>query len=165
MITGATSNSLPAILYAEDEEADIILVRFAFKHAHIPNPLHTVTDGQMAVDYLSGVGDFADRAKHPLPCIILLDLKLPRLTGLEVLCWLRQQPSLKHIVVIIFSSSAQPSDIQRAYEVGANSFVQKPAAFEPTLEIVRLLKAWWLGCNCFCPVHCSLAPGGSIAAR
>lgn len=146
-----TSKTSPCILQVEDEEADIILVRYVFKLAGISNPLHLATNGQMAIDYLCGVGDFADRARHPLPCIILLDLKLPRITGLEVLAWLRQQPALKHIVVIVFSSSAEPRDVQRAYDLGANSFVQKPAGLEPTLEIVRRLKAWWLGCNCFPP--------------
>ncbi len=151
MNTPGTITSLPAILQVEDEEADITLVRFVCEQAGIANPLHAVTDGQMAIDYLSGTGDFGDRSRHPLPCLILLDLKLPKLTGLEVLAWLRQQPSLKHIVVIVFSSSAHPSDIRRAYDLGANSFVQKPPDLEPTLEIFQLLKAWWLSCNCVPP--------------
>lgn len=151
------NHSKNAILQVEDEEADITLLRYAFRQACIQVPLHSVTDGQMAIDYLSGVGAFADRARHPLPCLILLDLKLPRVSGLEFLAWLRQQPRLKRIVVVLFSSSAQPSDIERAYHFGANSFIQKPPDLEHTREIVQLLKAWWLGYNQF-PLTCENTP-------
>jgi CheY-like chemotaxis protein len=94
----------------------------------------------MAIDYLSGAGPFADRQKHPLPCLVLLDLKFPKLNGLEVLAWIRQQSSLKKLVVVMFSSSSQPADVDRAYELGANSYIQKPAGVEHTLEIAQLLK-------------------------
>ncbi|HWH69743.1 MAG TPA: response regulator [Candidatus Sulfotelmatobacter sp.] len=148
-----------AILQVEDEEADITLLQYVFRQAGIQVPLRAVTDGQMAIDYLSGAGPFADRATYPLPCLILLDLKLPKLTGLEVLAWLRQQPRLKRTVVIVFSSSAQLGDVERAYDLGANSFIQKPPDLEHTREIAQLLKAWWLGYNCF-PLSCEV-PGGT----
>jgi len=135
------------ILQVEDEEADIYLLQYVFKQADIQVPVKTVTDGQIAIDYLSGAGSYADRDLYPLPFLILLDVKLPKLSGLDVLHWMRQQSKLKRIVVIVFSSSAQPGDVQRAYEWGAHSFLQKPADMEHTLEIARLLKGWWLEHN------------------
>ncbi len=140
------------ILHVEDEEADLFLLRRAFKKAVIEPPPQAVTDGQAAMDYLSGVGPYADRQQHPLPCLVLLDLKLPGVSGLEVLAWIRRQPNLRRLVVIVFSSSSQPSDLQQAYELGANSFVQKPSGLEPTVEIAKLLKGWWLGVNRFASI-------------
>jgi len=146
-------NSNPCILQVEDEDADINLIRFAFKRVGINNPHVAVTDGQMAVDYLSGEGDYADRKTHPLPSLVLLDLKLPKLGGMEVLAWIRQQPTLRRLVVIILSSSAQAGDLERAYELGANSFIEKPSDLKRTLEIAQLLKGWWLCYNRFAPLE------------
>ncbi len=140
------------ILQVEDEEADIFLLQRVFQRAGIESPLHAVTDGQMAIDYLLGNGEFADRDKHPLPCLVLLDLKLPRLSGLELLDWIRNQPGLANLVVVVFSSSAQPQDVERAYSLGANSYIQKPASMEQSLEIAQLLKGWWLGYNRYPPI-------------
>jgi CheY-like chemotaxis protein len=142
-----------SILQVEDEEADIFLLAHVFKKAGIDSPLHVVTDGQMALDYLSGNEPFADRQKHPLPCLVLLDLKLPKLTGMEVLAWIRQQPSLRNLVVVVFSSSCQPADLEQAYELGANSFLQKPTGLAHSLEVAQLLKGWWLGYNRFAPIY------------
>lgn len=144
------------ILQVEDEETDIFLLKRAFSKAGITSPVNAVTDGQMAIDYLSGTGPYADREKHPLPCLVLLDLKLPKRSGFEVLEWLRGQPAFHRVVVVVFSSSNQPSDIDRAYDLGANSFIQKPCDMEHTLELAQLLKGWWLGYNRFAPVYESL---------
>lgn len=141
------------ILQVEDEEADIFLLQYVFQKAGITSPVKTVTDGEMAIHYLSGVGPYADRKTYPLPSLILLDLKLPKVSGLEVLAWLRQQKHLRRLVVVVFSSSSQPEDLLRAYELGANSFIQKPSDMEHTLEIAQLLKGWWLGYNRFAPVY------------
>jgi CheY-like chemotaxis protein len=141
------------ILQVEDDENDVFLLDRVFKRAGIANPLHTATDGQMAIDYLAGTGQFADREKYPLPCLILLDLKLPKKDGLEVLEWIRQQPGLKRMVVVVFSSSSLEQDVDRAYDLGANSFIQKPSDAEHTVEIAQLLKGWWLGYNHFAPVY------------
>jgi CheY-like chemotaxis protein len=149
------SNSSSCILHVEDEEADQFLVQFAFKRAGVDIPLRTVTDGELAIQYLSGAGAFADRQNYPLPRLVLLDLKLPKRGGLEVLEWIRQQPGFRSLVVVIFSSSAQPGDLERAYHLGANSFVQKPPGLEPTVEFARLLKGWWLGQNRFAPLRAS----------
>ncbi|HEX2973709.1 MAG TPA: response regulator [Tepidisphaeraceae bacterium] len=141
------------ILQVEDEEADVFLLQHAFKRAGIQNPVSVVRDGQEAIDYLSGKGEFADRLKHPLPCLMLLDLKLPRIGGLEVLEWVRQQPNLAGLVVVVFSSSAMLSDIERAYALGASSYIQKPSSIENTNQVAQLLKGWWLGFNQFAPIY------------
>ncbi len=141
------------ILQVEDEEHDVFLLQMVFKRAGIRNPVHVATDGQMAIDYLAGDGIFADRHRHPLPCLIILDLKLPKVSGFDVLQWLRQRPGSKRIVVVVFSSSAQPEDVERAYELGANSYIQKQADIKHTLEIARLIKGWWLDYNHYAPLN------------
>jgi CheY-like chemotaxis protein len=135
------------ILHVEDEETDLLLLRLAFQEAGIALPVQVATDGQMAVDYLSGAGPFADRHKFPLPCLVLLDLKLPRKSGFEVLEWLRAQPMLRRIVVIVLTSAENEHEIVRAYELGANSYVVKPIDIAQRLQTCRVLKDWWLGCN------------------
>lgn len=141
------------ILQVEDEEADIFLLQRVFSKAGITSPVQAVTDGQLAMDYLSGASPYADRIKHPLPCLVLLDLKLPKVSGLEVLAWIRQQTRLQGLVVVVFSSSSQPTDVERAYQLGANSYIQKPSGMEQTLEVAQLLKGWWLGYNRFAPIY------------
>lgn len=148
------------ILQVEDEEADVFLIQRVFRRAGINSPLRAVTDGQEAIDYLSGAGPYTDREKYPLPCLVLLDLKLPKIDGLGVLAWIRRQPQLKGLVVVIFSSSSQPADVEQAYELGANSFIQKPSDMTITLEIAQLLKGWWLGYNHFAPVF-EIRPGAA----
>ena len=140
------------ILHVEDDEPYVFLLRLTFERAGITNPLYAVSDGQMAIDYLAGAGAFADRERHPLPCLVLLDLKLPKVGGLEVLKWIREQPELKKLVVVVLSASAQLEDIERAYELGANSYIEKPCALERMQEIAHLLKGWWLGYNHYAPI-------------
>jgi CheY-like chemotaxis protein len=140
------------ILQVEDDANDVFLLQHAFRQAGISNPVHVATDGQMAVDYLSGVGAFANRQRHPLPSLVLLDLKLPRRSGREVLQWIRAQPALSAMVVIVFTSSQYMGDIGLAYELGANSFIVKPADVFHYAEISRLLKDWWLRHNQFASV-------------
>ncbi len=140
------------ILQVEDDENDVFLLQRAFASAGITNPVRVAADGQAAIDYLSAAATFEDTARYPLPCLILLDLKLPKLSGLEVLAWIRRQPGLRKLVVVLFSSSLAPAELERAYELGTNSFVQKPADFRQTAEIAQLLKRWWLGYNQFSPI-------------
>ncbi len=132
------------VLQVEDDDHDVFFLKRAFDEAGISNPLQTVHDGQEAIDYFAGVGRFADRPRYPLPCLVLLDLKLPRRDGLEVLEWLRRQPRLPAIPVIMFSSSAHPEDIERSYRLGANSFVVKPAGIVERAEFARSVKQFWL---------------------
>ena len=132
---------------AEDLDEDIELLKRAFSTVGVNVPLHFVTDGQQAIDYLKGEGAFANRAQHPLPTMMLLDLKMPVLGGFEVLEWLRAQPALRLLVVVVFTSSADQEDIQRGYELGANSYLVKPSSFDKLLEIVRTLQDYWLSNN------------------
>lgn len=141
------------ILHVEDRDEDVFLLQYAFKRAEIENPVQVVKDGQMAIDYLTGAGKFADRQQFSLPCIVLLDLKLPHKMGLEVLEWIRQQPSLKWLIVIILSSSVHELDIQRAYQLGANAFLVKPSDANTMADMCKALKHFWLTYN-QPPVEC-----------
>jgi len=135
------------ILLAEDDPNDVLLIQRAFQRTHVANPLEVVRNGDEAVAYLSGQGKFADRARHPLPVLMLIDLKMPRKTGLEVLEWVRQQPGLKRLPIIVMTSSNQSPDVNRAYELGANSCLVKPAGFDRLLELVKNLDMYWLILN------------------
>ena len=140
------------ILYVEDEEADIFLLRHAFKKAGLSAvSLQAVSDGETAIRYLSGAGQYSNRQEYPLPALVLLDLKMPGTSGLDVLAWIRQQPHLCALVVITLSSSANPADVRRAYELGANSFIEKPSGTEQTIRLAQALSNWWLEQNRFAP--------------
>jgi two-component system response regulator len=141
------------ILQVEDDEGDVLLLRHAFETVGITNPVRLARDGQMAIDYLGGVGEFANRDLYPEPCLVLLDLKLPRLDGFQVLEWIAQQPKWKHLAVVVFSSSALTRDIERAYALGANSYIEKPSDFDRLRDVTQLLKGWWLGYNHFAPLY------------
>ena len=136
-----------SFLVAEDDENDVFFLQRAFQQAKIENPLHVVRDGQEAIDYLSGAGKFSDRNLYPLPHLFILDLKMPRKTGLDVLRWLHEQPELGCLPVLVLSSSAQRTDIDKAYELGANAFVVKPASLEKRVELAKLIGAFWLEFN------------------
>lgn len=133
-----------AILLVEDDSTDVLLLRRAFEKAGVTNPLQVVSDGEQAVAYLSGQGDYGDRARYPLPSLILLDVALPRQSGFEVLTWMRQDPGLKRLPVIMLTSSGQPGDISRAYDAGANAYHVKPSGFDELLAFVEAVKAYWL---------------------
>jgi CheY-like chemotaxis protein len=135
------------ILLAEDDPNDVLLIQRAFQRSHVANPLQVVRDGEEALAYLSGQGPFADRERHPLPVLMLMDLKMPRKSGLEVLEWVRQQPGLKRLPITVLTSSNQSPDINRAYELGANSYLVKPAGFDSLLELVKNLDMYWLILN------------------
>jgi CheY-like chemotaxis protein len=135
------------ILLVEDDENDVMLLQRAFRRAAIVNPLQVVRHGDDAVAYLEGTGEFADRALHPLPVLMLLDLKLPRRTGLEVLRWVKERTGLKRIPIVVLTSSKNDDDVNRAYELGANSYVVKPVSFETLLELVKSLELYWLVLN------------------
>jgi CheY-like chemotaxis protein len=132
------------ILQVEDNEDDVLLLRLAFKHAGIVNPVQVVTDGDQAIKYLAGTGPFADRTKFPQPALVLLDLKLPGKPGLEVLEWMRDQDALKNLPVIVFSSWANPADVDHAAQIGSNSYVLKPMDMQQYQEFAKRLKNSWL---------------------
>ena len=109
--------------------------------------MRVAADGQQALEYLGGEGAFADRSAHPFPGLIFLDIKLPLVSGLEVLRWLRDHPGLRRTVVIVLTSSNHPDDIRGAYDLGANSYVVKPASFQQLAEFAKAFKNYWLGHN------------------
>jgi CheY-like chemotaxis protein len=136
------------VLLVEDEPNDVFLIERAFRKCDFQHALHSVNDGEQAVAYLSGVREFADRQAFPLPTLVLLDLKLPRRSGLEVLAWLRNRhDSLRRLPVVVLTSSKQSSDVNRAYELGANSYLVKPVAFDGLLELVKALNGYWIRFN------------------
>jgi CheY-like chemotaxis protein len=136
-----------ALLLVEDNEDDVFLMKRALKEARIVNPLHIVEDGQEAKDYLTGAGKFADRASYPLPAVVFLDLKLPLVSGHEVLAWIRQQPELESLVIIVLTSSNEASDLSRSYALGANSYLVKPPTPEQLEELAKAFRWYWLEYN------------------
>ncbi len=135
------------VLLAEDNSTDALMVQRAFRKANLTTPVQVVEDGDKAVAYLAGEGPYADREKHPAPVLLLLDLKLPRRSGMEVLQWLRQQPILKRLPVIVLTSSRDTTDVSQAYDLGVNSYLVKPAEFNPLLEMLKTLGLYWLVMN------------------
>jgi len=135
------------ILVVEDDPNDVLLIQRAFDKARILNPLQTVGNGDDAVAYLAGEGSFADRQRHPFPVLVLLDLKLPRRSGLEVLEWIRGQVGLKRLPVVVLTSSKETTDVNQAYDLGANSYLVKPVGFDSLLELVKSLEVYWLILN------------------
>jgi CheY-like chemotaxis protein len=131
---------LPPVLYAEDEDNDAFLMQRAFARAGVKNPLKVVIDGAAAIRYLSGAGEFSDRALHPSPCLLLLDLNLPRQSGLDVLAWARSQPGLRSLPIVILTSSSQDRDIGSAYSLGANGYLVKPPSSEKLIDLVSSLR-------------------------
>ncbi|MEG4940283.1 response regulator [Microcoleus sp. F4-D5] len=133
------------ILLVEDNPVDILLMQRAFRNQIFTNTsLQIVRDGDAAVFYLNGEGEYSDRDRYPLPAIILLDLKLPRRSGHEVLVWLKQQPELKRLPVVMLTSSRQTLDVKRAYDLGVNSYLVKPVGFASLLQMMQSFSEYWL---------------------
>ena len=135
------------ILLVEDSPDDALLIQRAFRKANLANPVQLAQDGEQAVAYLSGAPPFEDRARFPLPVFMLLDLKLPRRSGLEVLEWLRQRSDIKRLPVVVLTSSRETVDVNRAYDLGVNSYLTKPVGFEALLEMVKNVNLYWLVLN------------------
>jgi len=139
------------MLLVEDDLNDIFLVKRAFKMTRIASPLQVVTDGQEAIDYLSGEGKYSDREAYPLPSLIVLDLKMPRKSGFEVLEWVkRSNRPLRRIPIVIVSSSGIPVDVNRAYELGANAYMVKPVNFRAVEHLFESITHYW-GLECAKP--------------
>jgi DNA-binding response OmpR family regulator len=134
------------ILQVEDEEGDVFFLKLAMQKADVPNPIQIASDGQQAIDYFKGVGKFSNRVEFPLPYLVLLDLKLPRVMGLDVLKWIRQQPGLG-VIVLILSSSREEADIASAYRLGANGYLVKPAEVGLLTDMAKSIKDFWLTQN------------------
>jgi CheY-like chemotaxis protein len=138
---------LSQILLVEDNPDDVVLMERAFRKLNLLNPLVAVEDGEQAIKHLEAVIRGDDAQRYPLPALILLDLKLPRFSGLEVLAWLRQQPRLKRCPVVVLTSSKEAPDVRQAYDLGANSYLVKPVEFQSFVDLVRTLNLYWLVLN------------------
>ncbi len=149
------------VLYAEDDENDAFLMQRAFRQLAIPNPLEIVADGKLAVEYLRGTGAYADRQQHPMPCLVLLDLNMPGKSGLEVLKWLRAQPAISTLPVVVLTSSNQQTDIHRAYIQGANGYLIKPGKPNELLAMVKGINDYWLTQNRNPSPYVDLASAGN----
>ena len=132
------------ILIADDSDDDIQIIRKAFEKAFVPNPFYAVKSGEEVLDYLQGRGRYAIRQEYPLPDLLLLDLKMPGMDGFEVLRWIRQQPSLSALRVVVLTSSDHIRDVNQAYQLGANSFMVKPTDFENYVAVSKSLQTYWL---------------------
>ncbi len=135
------------LLLVEDDPNDVFLIQRAFRRANLMMPMDVVGDGDEAVHYLTGQSQYSDRGKYPLPSLILLDLKLPRRSGLEVLAWLRSQPIIRRIPVVVLTSSQEYNDVDRAYEAGVNSYLVKPVTFNALERMISSLDSYWLKAN------------------
>ncbi len=138
------------VLLVEDDLNDIFFVKRAFKIAQIDNPLQVVTDGLEAIEYLRGEGKYGDRAAHPLPKLIVMDIKMPRKTGFEVLQWVKNDGPLRRIPVVIVSASDNPADINCAYELGANAYMIKPMDLRAVEHLFSSITHYW-GLECAKP--------------
>jgi CheY-like chemotaxis protein len=135
------------ILLVEDDENDVLLIQRAFKRVGLLNPLQVVRHGDDAVAYLEGTGVFADRRQYPYPAFVLLDLKLPRRAGLEVLRWVKERSGLKRIPIVVLTSSKDDADVSSAYDLGVNSYLVKPVQFDKLIELVKSMDMYWLVLN------------------
>jgi CheY-like chemotaxis protein len=145
------------ILQVEDDPNDIFMFDRAMRKTGFTNPIQVASDGQQAIDYLSGAGKFADRKAFPLPCLVLLDLKLPHVSGLDVLKWIRQQPGVVR-VVLVMSASAVETDIATAYLLGANAYLIKPSEASKLEVMANAIKDFWIAQN-------TSSPEGSVSLR
>ena len=137
----------PTILHIEDDPNDVLLLEHACRKARVGCDIRRVADGDEAIAYLRGIDGFADREKFPLPRLILLDLKMPRLNGFDVLEWLGKHDRFRSVPVVVLSSSNHDADLKRAYELGVNSYLIKPVSFDSLVEIVKAIHDYWLTLN------------------
>jgi len=144
------------ILQVEDDPNDVIFLRHAMDKAGAINPIHTVSDGRQAIAYLQGTGKYADRAKFPFPCLVLLDLKLPYVMGLEVLKWIRNH-SPTALPVVMMTASADDADIATAYRLGASAFLSKPSEAAQLEDMAKAIQHFWLKHNTL-PVASAAGP-------
>jgi CheY-like chemotaxis protein len=135
------------ILVAEDNEDDVFILQRALRKAGVANPMHVCPDGQEVLNYLKGEGPYADRAKYPFPRLLLLDLKMPRLSGLDVLRWLHEHPECNVIPKVVLTSSREPRDVSEAYRFGANAYLCKPASFEDLQRQLAAMQMFWEFCE------------------
>jgi DNA-binding response OmpR family regulator len=156
---------VPNVLLVEDDENDVFFFQRAMKLAGWTDPVQVAQDGQKAVDYIKGAGPFSRREEFPLPALVLLDLKLPFLSGLEVLKWIRTESEYKQIAVVMLTSSKEEVDVEQACQLGANAYVVKPAAADDLLELVKSIWSFWIKRNQYYPglIAASSRPSEAIS--
>jgi CheY-like chemotaxis protein len=135
------------VLHVEDDPNDALLLQHACRKAGASLHLESVTDGEDALAYLRGVDHFTDREQHPLPSLVLLDLKMGRLNGFDVLTWMRKEEKFKRVPVVVLTSSNHDADVKRAYDLGANSYLVKPVNFDALVELVQAIQHYWFKLN------------------
>jgi len=135
------------ILLVEDNPSDIGLTQRALAKSHIANEMIVVEDGQQALDYLFGGGEYKDRDLNDLPALILLDLKLPRISGLDVLRLVRANERTSRVPVVILTTSQEQLDIAQSYDLHANSYIRKPVDFAQFVEAIQHMGLYWLVLN------------------
>lgn len=131
------------ILIVEDEESDILFLKRAFARAGVPNPVHAVNNGEQAIAYLQGDAPFADRKAYPFPRVIITDLKMPQMGGLQLLRWLDEHPEHRVIPTIVFTSSTAQADVNEAFKLGAGAYIVKPVEFRDLERIVKIIADYW----------------------
>jgi CheY-like chemotaxis protein len=135
------------VLLVEDNPSDVFIVQRTFQKLNLQGSIQVASDGDEAIAYLSGTGKYSNRERFPLPTVVLLDLKLPRRSGFEVLEWLKAQPILSRLPVVVLTSSKQPTDINQAYDRGANSYLVKTLNPRDSEDLGRIIYDYWLNCN------------------
>jgi CheY-like chemotaxis protein len=135
------------VLLVDDNPDDVLLMRRAFSATSVSAPLMVVNGGEAAINYLSGSAPYADRVVHPLPLLMLLDLKMPKVSGFDVLKWLRAQPSLKRLPVVVLTSSSDADDVNKAYDLSVNSYIVKPSSLKEIAEVAAQIDAYWVKLN------------------
>jgi CheY-like chemotaxis protein len=136
------------VLIAEDSEDDILFLRRAFRRAGIKNPVREVPDGQQAIQYLEGQGQYSDRKQYPLPCVIITDLKMPNVDGFGLLRWLRDRPEFNPVPKLVLSGSDIERDRQQAAELGACGYFVKPNGFDTLVKVVADIDHEWISTHC-----------------
>lgn len=148
VVCGQTQPESPAnispVLLVEDDDDSVLLIRRALKKAGARTPLQVAKTGEQAIEYLAGTGRYCDWTQFPLPTIVLLDLKMPGISGFDVLKWIRQRPGIKALRVAVLTASALDQDIKRAYDLGANIFLSKPMDLSKLVEMMAMLNGQWL---------------------
>ena len=134
------------ILIAEDSDDDGLLLERAFRQIGLKNPVRILTDGAEVISYLKGEGKYADRQEYPFPSVLFTDIKMRRVSGFQVLEWLQEHPECKVIPTIVLSSSDEPNDVTRAYQLGANAYLVKPNLIEDLQTKLRLAQQFWAEC-------------------
>ncbi len=135
------------ILVAEDDPGDVLLMERALSKTGVEVPIRFVNDGQQAIDYLKRKPPFHDESTNPRPTLVLLDLKMPRMSGFDVLKWVRRHHALRNLLVVVFTSSEDPEDMRRAYSLGADSYLVKPQDPADFIDSMRDLEKHWLRAN------------------